>query len=222
MTLHGVSPGMPVVAVLLGALLTLAIITWPHRGLNHPGRRRPATPGTPGAAGTRWLEWLRHRLPHGDEDRSEIQASHAEVLAVALRAGASPQAATKLATRLVPEGQPGPQALLTRAVDLSWALGAPLVPAAEVCADVARDHAAAQRRRRAALSGVRASMWLLTALPILGPVLLALGGVDVLATYTGSAAASAAAVVGALLTAAGWWGARAIIRRASRPQRWRS
>ena len=141
---------------------------------------------------------------------------------MALRAGAGPEAAHELATSLVPAVRHTSEDLLARAVGLSADLGTPLLPAVEVCADVARRAASAQRRREAALSGVRTSMWLLSALPLVGPFGLGLVGVDVLATYAGSPVAGVSVVVGLALTAAGWWVARAIVRRAVRPVRYRA
>lgn len=58
-------------------------------------------------------------------------------------------------------------------------------------------------------------MWLLSALPVAGPVAALLVGITPGRLY-GTGAAQAAATVGLLLTALGWSWSRALLRRALR------
>ncbi|MGG5259732.1 hypothetical protein [Phycicoccus avicenniae] len=81
-----------------------------------------------------------------------------------------------------------------------------------------RGRVAARERVGAALAGPRASMALLTALPLAGPFVGLLLGVSPSALY-GSVPARAAAVLGVLLTVAGWAWGRRLVRRSLRPAR---
>ena len=108
--------------------------------------------------------------------------------------------------------------LLTRAWWMSRERGSPLTAVVSTCAAALRSADAADRRRRAAEAGPRASMWLLTALPLVGPGVAALVGVDLVQAYTAPAAIASCAL-GLLLTTVGWWWARRMLRRASLPVR---
>lgn len=208
---------------LVGLVLSVAVLLWPgwagRTGGAGPTRTRWQPPSDARAEQTSALRrWWGCRPRRARSSGSvDDRADHADVLAMALRAGAGPSAAERLAGQLVPGVTPTAESLLARAVVLSEDLGTPLLPAVEVCADVARREAATRRRHQAALSGVRTSMWLLTALPLVGPLGLALVGVDVGQTYAGSSVARLSVLVGLALTGAGWWTARAIVRRAVRP-----
>lgn len=210
-------------AALVGMLLAVVVLAWPGRWRVEitEGKRTWGVHGSLTALVGRVRARLVHHRPGGVGAQGlDDDAGYAEVLAVALRAGASTPAARDLAEGLVPQGRVQASSLLAQAMVLADDLGTPLAPAVDVCAHVARDRAAAQRRRHTALSGVRASMWLLTALPVAGPIGLLLIGVDVAQTYAGSALAAGSTVLGALLTGLGWWTSRAIVRRAVRPARW--
>lgn len=91
-----------------------------------------------------------------------------------------------------------------------------VVTAAAACSIRAR-HAAAQRVAVVA-AGPRASMWLLSALPVAGPLAAVLVGIGP-GTLYGTDAARVSALAGLVLTATGWWWSRAILRRAQRPGR---
>lgn len=78
-------------------------------------------------------------------------------------------------------------------------------------------HAAAERTAVVA-AGPRASMWLLSALPVAGPLAAAFVGIGPARLYS-SGPARLLAATGLLLTAAGWWWARSLLRRAQRAGR---
>lgn len=88
-----------------------------------------------------------------------------------------------------------------------------VVTAAAACSIRAR-HTAAQRAAVVA-AGPRASMWLLSALPVAGPLAAVLVGIGP-GTLYGTHAGRVSALVGLVLTATGWWWSRTILRRAQR------
>lgn len=110
--------------------------------------------------------------------------------------------------------------LLVLAWWMSRERGSPLTSAVASCARTLRSADAANRRRAAAEAGPKASMWVLSILPLVGPLIAALAGVDVRAAY-GTPAAGVSCAVGLALTSAGWWWARRLLRSASRPVRHR-
>ncbi len=112
----------------------------------------------------------------------------------------------------------GPAVLdvLARAWRLSERSGAS-ASATTAAAAAALRAARADRQRAVALAaGPRASMWLLTALPLAGPAVGAVVGVGPARLYV-NAAAQVSAVVGVALTLTGWLWARRLLRRAARP-----
>lgn len=112
-------------------------------------------------------------------------------------------------------GVPG-LGLLATAWTLTEELGAPLSGSTAVVAGVLREQESAQRRLATATAGPRASMVLLTLLPLSGPAVGAVLGVAPADLYRGPAGASAAA--GLALAALGWGWSRALLRRALRPE----
>lgn len=106
--------------------------------------------------------------------------------------------------------------VLARAWRLSETTGAAASHTTGAAAASIRSRLAAARRLESALAGPRASMRLLTALPLCGPVVGLLIGVDPAALY-GTATALAAGLTGVLLTAGGWWWSATLVRRAGRP-----
>ena len=106
--------------------------------------------------------------------------------------------------------------VLARAWSLSERAGAAASTTTSAAATALRARRADRQRARVLAAGPRASMWLLTALPLLGPVVGLLVGVGPDRLY-GSAAARGAALTGVLLTVAGWLWARRVLRRAARP-----
>ena len=79
-----------------------------------------------------------------------------------------------------------------------------------------RGQVAGDDRRVLLAAGPRASMWLLTVLPLSGPLVAVLLGLPLAEVY-GSAPAMVAAAVGLVLTCLGWSWSRALLRRALRP-----
>lgn len=106
-------------------------------------------------------------------------------------------------------------ALLVAAWRLAEEAGAPAAVVTGAAADAVRERRAAREGAAVAVAGPRTSMWLLTALPLLGPVGGVLVGFGPDRLYA-STAARAAAVAGLFLTAAGWLWARAVLGRAAR------
>lgn len=111
-----------------------------------------------------------------------------------------------------PVGASGSHLLLS-AWSLGLDCGAPLMEAVDAAAQALRTVAAAQRRAVAARAGPRASMRLLTLLPLGGPLAALAIGADPMATF-GQPVALASMLTGLLLTAVGWWWSRRLITRA--------
>ncbi len=109
-------------------------------------------------------------------------------------------------------------AVLVGAWRLSEVLGASAADVTRAAATTARSRRAARERTAAVVAGPRASMYLLTGLPLAGPIAGMLLGVGP-ASFYGSPAAVLSAVVGAALTAIGWWWGRALLRRSARAAR---
>ncbi len=106
--------------------------------------------------------------------------------------------------------------VLARAWQLSERTGAAAAHTTAAAAGAIRARSAARHRAEVALAGPRASMRLLCALPVAGPVLTLFVGLDPRALY-GSSASWLAACAGLGLTALGWWWSAALVRRAHRP-----
>lgn len=107
-------------------------------------------------------------------------------------------------------------AFLAAAWQLSDEFGVAAAPAARESAAVLRERAAGDDRRTVLAAGPRASMWLLTLLPLSGPVVALVLGLPVGEVY-GSSVALVAAVCGLLLTGLGWVWSRTVLHRALRP-----
>lgn len=109
-------------------------------------------------------------------------------------------------------------ALLTAAWRLAEEVGSGAAAVTAAAAGAVRSRRAADERAAVVAAGPRASMWLLTALPIAGPLAGALVGVGPGRLY-GSALGCGAAVLGLALTAVGWWWSHTLLARARRPGR---
>lgn len=107
-------------------------------------------------------------------------------------------------------------AVLARAWDLAAGTGAAIATTTSAAAGAVRARQEARHRTETALAGPRASMRLLSVLPLGGPFVGLLVGLDPVAMYT-SLAARLAAACGIVLTVAGWVWALLLLRRASRP-----
>ncbi|MBR7743386.1 hypothetical protein KC207_08800 [Phycicoccus sp. BSK3Z-2] len=106
--------------------------------------------------------------------------------------------------------------VLARALRLIEETGAPASGVVLAAATAVREGAAVRARTEAAVAGPRASMRLLTALPLVGPLGGVLLGLDPASLY-GSPAARASLAAGVVLTALGWLLARRLVARARRP-----
>jgi tight adherence protein B len=109
-------------------------------------------------------------------------------------------------------------ALVAAAWRLAEEVGAGASTVTAAAADAVRARRAADERAAVLAAGPRASMWLLTSLPLAGPVAGALVGVGPDRLF-GTAAGSACALTGLALTASGWWWSRTLLARARRPGR---
>jgi tight adherence protein B len=118
-------------------------------------------------------------------------------------------------------GAPGGAALrsLARGFGLSDALGAPLAPAVSAQALMLRQRHADAERAATAAAGPRATMRLLALLPLAGPAVGLVFGISPASLYAGSVPATASLAVGLGLAGAGWWWSRALVERATRPER---
>jgi tight adherence protein B len=107
-------------------------------------------------------------------------------------------------------------AFLAAAWQLADEFGVATAPAARASAAVLRERAASDDRRTVLAAGPRASMWLLTLLPLSGPLVGLVLGLPVTEVY-GSDVSLVAAGCGLCLTALGWFWSRTVLRRALRP-----
>lgn len=106
--------------------------------------------------------------------------------------------------------------LLRSAWRLAEEVGATASAVTASAAASVRERRAAADRTAVVVAGPRASMLLLSALPLAGPVAAVLVGLAPSRLYD-STASRLLAVAGLLLSAAGWWWARGLLRRARRP-----
>lgn len=101
--------------------------------------------------------------------------------------------------------------LLARAWALSESSGAPLASAASTAAHLLRAERDRRRRSQAAVAGARATIRILTVLPLGGPVLAVLLGLDLARLYAQSPAVWACVGAGLVLIVVGrWWVARLV------------
>ncbi|MGL5816678.1 MAG: hypothetical protein ACRCYR_03875 [Phycicoccus sp.] len=121
-----------------------------------------------------------------------------------------------------PQRSPSSMAEDLRRLAASWRLTEQVgASAAEVTAAAAagvRARVAARQRTSVVLAGPRTSMWLLTALPLGGPLVGSLLGFGPTELY-GTPAAQVVAGLGLALTAAGWLWSSRLLARAARPGR---
>ncbi len=109
-------------------------------------------------------------------------------------------------------------ALLVAAWRLAEDVGAAASAVTASAAASVRERRAAADRTAVVVAGPRASMLLLSALPLAGPAAALLVGLSPGRLYD-STASRLLGATGLLLTALGWWWARGLLRRARRPGR---
>jgi tight adherence protein B len=109
-----------------------------------------------------------------------------------------------------------------RFVGQAWLLsertGAPLAPALEEAERVLRGRSRARTRVDSLAAGPRASMAVLSLLPLSGPLVGAAFGLGPTALYLGSTVSRVSGAVGVGLAAFGWWWGRRILARALVPR----
>ncbi len=110
----------------------------------------------------------------------------------------------------------GDLSVLVAAWRLAEVVGAAASAVTASAATSVRERRAAAERTAVVVAGPRASMVLLSALPLAGPVAALAVGMPPDRLYD-SAASRVLAAVGLALTAAGWWWSRWLLRRARRP-----
>ncbi len=187
--------------------------------------------------------WTRRR---GDDTVAGDTLLVLDLLAAALSAGAEPQRAVALTAAQLPASSVVRAALTANAADpsrlpqmwralarqgrvpelevlaqawrLSWQAGVPLGAAVERSAAQLREGVAFRGRVQVALAGPRATMWVLTGLPLLGPPVGWALGVDPVRLYWSSPISRAACCVGLVLLAAGWLWCRSLVARVDRPR----
>ncbi len=108
--------------------------------------------------------------------------------------------------------------LLVAAWRLAEETGATASTVTAAAAGSIRGRREARDRADVVVAGPRASMRLLSALPLVGPVAGTLVGMGPDRLYA-SVASRVLALAGVALTVGGWWWARRMLRRASRPGR---
>lgn len=197
-------------------------------GLHHRARGRWAAEVRLGRAETGWVAEFAELSAVGlDAGLPGVDAAR---LACAVGAASSVQmrevgaliAATEAAGGQVGDalrrasGEHDDLAFLAAAWRLSEEFGAASAPAARLSARVLRERSASAERRTVLAAGPRASMWLLTLLPLSGPLVAMLLGLPVTQVY-GSGAAGVAAAAGLGGTALGWVWSRRLLGRALRP-----
>lgn len=215
-------------------LVLVAVLCWPAR---------PAVAGVPAPGATRGQRSRRRRgSPLAD---LEGLARVADLLAMTLRAGATPVTAVRVVAgesrppwagllaevhdRLAAGAPAGPVwrahaqqrpelGALAGAWALSEGLGVPLAPSMATSAQVLRAQVQARRRLAAATSGARATMRMLTLHPLIGLLAGLAFGLAPWEVYGHSVVTVVSAAVGLVLTAVGWLVCRWVLSRAVAPE----
>lgn len=224
----GVVVSPPVIALVLAAVLC-----WPGRRL---GTGRPVGP-------VRGSRWWRGRRGSPVADLEEL-ARVADLMAMTLRSGATPVTAVQVVIgesrqpwshvlrevhdQLAAGGPAGkvwraharerPElGTLAGAWALSEELGVALAPSMTTSARVLRGQVQARRRLEASTAGARATMRMLTLLPLVGMLAGLTFGLAPWEVYGYSVVTVVSALVGLGLTAAGWLVCRWVLARAVAP-----
>ncbi|WP_338748648.1 type II secretion system F family protein [Janibacter alittae] len=211
-------------------LVLTAVLCWPGR---------PVATGVPWGRARSGRSWWRPRSsPLAD---LEGLARVADLIAMTLRSGATPVTAVEVVAGEAPQpwagvlfevhgqlssGAPAGQVWLAHAQQhpelgalagawtLSEDLGVALAPSMTTSAQVLRAQVQARRRLDASTSGARATMWMLTLLPLAGLLAGLAFGLAPWEVYGHSPVTMASACVGLGLTAIGWIVCRWVLSRA--------
>ena len=216
----GTSSGSPVAGLRPG-------VGWRARGtsIGRVGRRREPPPGAVADALEVMAAALGAGLPPAEAlaliaRQPGVHPGLRPLLGDALEAAAQGQPLAPIWRRHAETGAAGRGGSLDLAAG-AWAVseesGASLAPALDAAARVLRDAEGAAARVSAAAAGSRATMVLLTALPLAGPFAGLAFGVPPSELYLGSPITVLALAIGLVLEAAGWWSCRILLRRATRP-----
>jgi len=220
------------VAWVVAALLALATALWPG-----PRSGVPRVPPQPGAMGSQGAgrprvtatvrEWWAGRPGAQERARAAHVAQTCETLdlcVAGLRAGLDLEAVLEFAAGEAGAGvgavdllgvHPGSPltGVVGQAHDLSTSAGVPLADAWAAAAAVLREHEALRRKVAVALAGPRATMRVLTLLPLAGPLVGLVFGIDPWHLYVGSPLAITCMVLGLGLMFLGrWWCTRLVSR----------
>lgn len=224
--------------VLAAGCLCLAIVVWPlreapviprreaGRGIRWPRRRRK--PVSDLEAVTAMLEGIAPALAAGVAPATAVSTSASLTAARVSRAGLREDLA-----RLARESAAGAELAplwaqmytrhrlpalddIARAWALSEQLGCPIGAALGAATAMMREQADLERRIAAVTAGPRATMQLLTVLPVLGVVIASLIGVPPWRLYAGTLGLTVL-VLGALFVTSGRLLTRRMIRRATAP-----
>ena len=155
-------------------------------------------------------------LPAGDALREACRATDDPTVRAAFGSphGRDPVPAEQEMDRRGGDGLDG-VVLLARAWRLSERLGTPLASSVRAVAVLLRSEIAARRAVAVAMSEARATVLVLVALPLLGPLLavgVGVSPVDLFGTVPGAASAA----LGGALVALGLWWMRRLLRRVAR------
>lgn len=219
-------------SLLVVTLVLAAVLCWPGRHVPGGAPKRRSTPAA-------W-SWRRGRGTTRIEDL-EALARVADLLAMALRSGATPVMAVQVVAdqtadpwsgvledvreRLASGGSAGgvwrrharthPEVgALAGAWVLSEDLGVQLAPSMTTSAQVLRARVQTRRRLEASTAGAKATMRMLTLLPVVGMLAGLAFGLSPWEVYGHSPVTMASAVLGLALTAAGWLLCRWVLARA--------
>ena len=219
-------------------LVLAAALVWPGRAAGVD-----MGPGSALATPRRW--WRGRHVSTGRVEDLESLAGVADLLAMALRSGAAPVSALRVVAAQAPRpwrrvleevrdelatgGVAGAVwrrhasereelAPLAGAWSLSEDLGVALAPSMARGVQVLRAGVQARRRLEAATAGARATMRLLTLLPLVGLLAGFAFGLTPWEVYGHSAVTMACAVLGLVLTALGWLVCRRVLARAVAPR----
>lgn len=217
-------------SLLVVSLVLAAVLCWP---------RRPVTTGVPVGRTRPGPPW--HRPRSSALEDLEGLARVADLIAMTLRSGATPVTAVEVVAGESPQpwagvlievheqlSAGGPAGRVWRAhaqqhpelnaLAGAWALsedlGVALAPSMTTSAQVLRAQVQARRRLDAATSGARATMRMLTLLPLVGLLAGLTFGLAPWEVYGHSLMTMASACVGLGLTAVGWIVCRWVLSRA--------